>query len=58
MMILVHNMLKLDYAMQEKIVRTLSLKSSSPELEGYCLMWELRPYVDDDLMNLAWKMCR
>lgn len=56
-MVLVHNMLKLDYMMQEKIVRVLSLKSSSPELEGYCLMWDLRPYVDDNMMDLAWKMC-
>lgn len=57
LMILVHNMLKLDYTMQEKIVGSLSLKSSSAELDGYCLMWDLRPYVEDELMNLAWKSC-
>ncbi|XP_051207776.1 uncharacterized protein [Lolium perenne] len=57
LMILVHNMLKLDYMMQEKIVGSLSLKSSSTELDGYCLMWDLRPYVEGDLMNLAWKSC-
>ncbi|XP_051207785.1 uncharacterized protein [Lolium perenne] len=57
LMILVHNMLKLDYTMQEKIVGSLSLKSSSTELDGYCLMWDLRPYVEGDLMNLAWKSC-
>uniref|UniRef100_A0ACD5WDP9 Uncharacterized protein n=1 Tax=Avena sativa TaxID=4498 RepID=A0ACD5WDP9_AVESA len=56
-MILVHNMLKLDYTMQEKIVKSLSLKSSSAELESYCLMWDLRPYVDGDVMDLAWKTC-
>lgn len=56
-MILVYNMLKLDYTMQEKIIGSLSLKSSSTELDGYCLMCELRPYVDDDVMHLAWKTC-
>ena len=54
-MILVHNMLKLDYSMQEKIVKALSLKTPSSELDGYCLMWDLRPYVDDNVMQLAWK---
>ncbi|XP_047071602.1 uncharacterized protein LOC124680581 isoform X2 [Lolium rigidum] len=57
LMILVHNMLKLDYTMQEKIVGSLSLKSSSAELDGYCLMWDLRPYVEGGVMNLAWKSC-
>ncbi|TVU44076.1 hypothetical protein EJB05_03505 [Eragrostis curvula] len=56
-MIIVHNMLKLDYTMQEKIVNSLSLKTPSSELEGYCLMWDLRPYIDDNVMHLAWKMC-
>uniref|UniRef100_A0ACD5UJ43 Uncharacterized protein n=2 Tax=Avena sativa TaxID=4498 RepID=A0ACD5UJ43_AVESA len=56
-MILVHNMLKLDYTMQEKIVRSLSLKSSSAEIESYRLMWDLRPYVDGSVMDLAWKSC-
>uniref|UniRef100_A0ACD6A346 Uncharacterized protein n=1 Tax=Avena sativa TaxID=4498 RepID=A0ACD6A346_AVESA len=57
LMILVHNMLKLDYTMQEKIVKSLSLKSSSTELESYCLMWDLRPYIDGNVMDLAWKTC-
>ncbi|XP_062214022.1 uncharacterized protein LOC133915038 isoform X2 [Phragmites australis] len=56
-MIIVCNMLKLDYMMQEKIVSALSLKTPSSQLEGYCLMWDLRPYIDDNVMNLAWKMC-
>ncbi|KAL6638527.1 hypothetical protein ACP70R_023638 [Stipagrostis hirtigluma subsp. patula] len=56
-MVIVHNMLKLDYMMQEKIVRALSLKKPSSELEGYCLMWDLRPYIDDNVMHIAWKMC-
>uniref|UniRef100_A0A0D9XZS5 DUF7795 domain-containing protein n=1 Tax=Leersia perrieri TaxID=77586 RepID=A0A0D9XZS5_9ORYZ len=38
-MVLVHNMLKLDYMMQ-----------------GYCQMWDLRPYIDDNVMQLAWKL--
>lgn len=54
-MILVHNMLKLDYSMQEKIVKALCLKTSSSELDGYSLMWDLRPYVDDNVIQLAWK---
>uniref|UniRef100_A0A0A9DPZ1 DUF7795 domain-containing protein n=1 Tax=Arundo donax TaxID=35708 RepID=A0A0A9DPZ1_ARUDO len=57
MMVIVCKMLKLDYTMQEKIVRALSLKTPSSDLEGYCLMWELRPYVDDNAMHPAWKMC-
>lgn len=57
-MILVHNMLKLDYSMQEKIVKALCLKASSSELASYCLMWDLRPYVDDNVMQLAWKFVR
>nr|CAB3497512.1 unnamed protein product [Digitaria exilis] len=56
-MIIVRNMLKLDYTMQEKIVGALSLKTPSSELEGYCLMWGLRPFIDDNVMRLAWKMC-
>ncbi|XP_044456760.1 uncharacterized protein [Triticum aestivum] len=54
-MILVHNMLKLDYSMQEKIVKALCLKTPSSELDGYCLMWDLRPYIDDNVLQLAWK---
>ncbi|XP_066366149.1 uncharacterized protein [Miscanthus floridulus] len=56
-MVMVRNMLKLDYMMQEKIVSALSLKTPSSELEGYCLMLNLQPYIDDDVMRLAWKMC-
>jgi hypothetical protein len=41
--------------LQEKIVKALCLKTSSSELDGYCLMWDLRPYVDDNVMQLAWK---
>jgi hypothetical protein len=41
--------------MQDKIVRSLSLKSSSGELETYSLMWSLRPFVEDEIVNRAWK---
>ncbi|CAL4900794.1 unnamed protein product [Urochloa decumbens] len=56
-MVIVRNMLKLDYSMQENIVSALSLKTLSSELEGYCLIWNLHPYIDDDVMHLAWEMC-
>ncbi|CAN6286216.1 unnamed protein product [Urochloa humidicola] len=56
-MVMVLNMLKLDYTMQEKIVSALSLKTPSSELQGYCLMWDIRPFIDDNVMHLAWKMC-
>lgn len=49
-------MVKKDHRMQEKIVSCLGLKSSSEELETYCLMWSLRPYIDDEIMHQAWKL--
>ncbi|XP_078160774.1 uncharacterized protein LOC144556155 isoform X3 [Carex rostrata] len=55
MMTVIYNMLKLDYTMQEKIVRSLSLNTSLSELETYCQMWDLQPYVDDDTMHHALK---
>jgi len=39
--------------LQEKIVSSLSLKSSSGELECYCQMWSLRPFIDDQIMQQA-----
>ncbi|CAN0878923.1 hypothetical protein LINGRAHAP2_LOCUS12728 [Linum grandiflorum] len=50
----VYSMLKQDYVMQEKIVESLSLKSTAEELGSYTMMWSLRPYVDDDIMQQAW----
>jgi hypothetical protein len=47
----------LPLPLQEKIVNALSLKTSSSELQGYRLMWDLRPFMEDDVMHLAWKMC-
>ncbi|KAH7845545.1 hypothetical protein Vadar_003370 [Vaccinium darrowii] len=54
MMCIIYNMVKKDYAMQEKIISSLNLKSSSGELESYKLMWSLRPFVDDEIMHRAW----
>nr|GLL17952.1 uncharacterized protein LOC109190702 [Ipomoea trifida] len=56
MMAVIFAMVKKDYVMQEKIVSSLDLKSSSGELESYCLMWSLRPFVDDEIMQRAWKL--
>lgn len=50
------SMVKKDYAMQEKIISSLNLKSSTGELETYCLMWSLRPFIDDEIMQRAWKL--
>ncbi|CAN8278445.1 unnamed protein product [Cochlearia groenlandica] len=51
----VYSMVKQNYAMQEKIVRSLSLKTTSGELETYTLMWSLCPFLQDEVMNKAWK---
>ncbi|CAI9296116.1 unnamed protein product [Lactuca saligna] len=56
MVALVYSMVKKDYLMQEKIVSTLNLKTSSEELETYCLMWSLRPFVNDEIMQKAWRL--
>ncbi|GER53256.1 chromodomain-helicase-DNA-binding protein 7 [Striga asiatica] len=57
MMAFVYSMVKQDYAMQFRIVSSLSYKSSSSgELETYCQMWALRPFVDDDVMQQAWDL--
>ncbi|KAI3816145.1 hypothetical protein L1987_15835 [Smallanthus sonchifolius] len=56
MVALVYCMVKQDYVMQEKIVSSLSLKTSSGELESYCLMWSLHPFVNDEVMHQAWSL--
>ncbi|XP_008807468.2 uncharacterized protein LOC103719828 isoform X1 [Phoenix dactylifera] len=55
MMAIIYGMLNLDYAMQENIIQSINLSTSSPQLESYCLMWDLRPYINDNVMRLAWK---
>ncbi|XP_073127097.1 uncharacterized protein [Henckelia pumila] len=56
MMAVIYSMVKQDYTMQDRIVSSLSLKSSPAELETYCLMWSLRPFIDDDVMQQAWSL--
>lgn len=56
MVAVVHSMVKQDYVMQERIVSALNLKTSSGELESYCLMWSLRPFVNDEIMHQAWRL--
>ncbi|KAF2620535.1 hypothetical protein F2Q68_00041215 [Brassica cretica] len=51
----VYSMVKQNYVMQEKIMRSLSLKTSFGELDTYTMMWSLRPFVEDEIMNRAWK---
>ncbi|KAL8224126.1 hypothetical protein R6Q57_019601 [Mikania cordata] len=56
MVAVVFSMVKQDYTMQEKIVSSLSLKTSSGELESYFLMWSLHPFVNDEIMHQAWSL--
>lgn len=42
--------------LQERIVTTLNLKSLSGELESYCLMWSLRPFINDEIVHQAWRL--
>ncbi|EPS69057.1 hypothetical protein M569_05718, partial [Genlisea aurea] len=52
----VYVMAKRDFEMQVRIVSSLSMKSSTGEMETYSRMWSLRPYVDDEMMQNAWSM--
>lgn len=54
-MAVIYSMVKQDYMMQERIVSSLNFKSSSGELESYCLMWNLRPFINDDVIQQALK---
>ncbi|KAK4403881.1 hypothetical protein Sango_0756700 [Sesamum angolense] len=56
MMAIIYSMVKQDYTMQVRIASSLNLKSSPGELETYCQMWSLRPFVDDDIMHRAWSL--
>ncbi|XP_027089093.1 uncharacterized protein [Coffea arabica] len=58
LMAVIYGMVKQDYEMQERIVSSLSLKSSSGEMESYCLMWSLRPFIDDEIIHKAWRLIR
>ncbi|KAL3810492.1 hypothetical protein ACJIZ3_000016 [Penstemon smallii] len=56
LMAIIYGMVKQDYTMQDRIVSSLTLKSSPGELETYCQMWSLRPFIDDDIMQKAWSL--
>ncbi|XP_057797095.1 uncharacterized protein LOC131013101 isoform X2 [Salvia miltiorrhiza] len=56
MMAIIYSMVKQDHTMQVRIVSSLNHKSSQGELETYCQMWSLRPFVDDDIMHKAWNL--
>ncbi|VVA27064.1 PREDICTED: LOC109833805 isoform [Prunus dulcis] len=54
---IIYSMVKQDYMMQERVVSALNAnKSSSGELESYCLMWSLRPFINSEVMDHAWKL--
>ncbi|XP_068640881.1 uncharacterized protein [Aristolochia californica] len=55
MMRIVLNMYELDYKMQEKVVESLNYNSSSGELDSYCLMSDLRPYINEQILHQAWR---
>ncbi|RDX95103.1 hypothetical protein CR513_22419, partial [Mucuna pruriens] len=54
-MAFIYSMVRQDYLMQEKIVSALDLKISSEELESYCQMWSLRPFINDEIVQRAWE---
>ncbi|GFY86703.1 hypothetical protein Acr_05g0003420 [Actinidia rufa] len=56
MMVIIYSMVKEDYVMQERIISSLNLKSSSGELKSYTLMLSLRPFVNDEIMHQAWRL--
>ncbi|KAL6012749.1 hypothetical protein ACLOJK_003238 [Asimina triloba] len=49
----IYNMVKLDFEMQERIVKSLDHSTPSEQLESYCLMWDLRPFIDEDALHRA-----
>ncbi|XP_042391148.1 uncharacterized protein LOC121982241 isoform X2 [Zingiber officinale] len=55
LMKIISDMLKLDYAMQKNIILNLNIGTSVSELEGYCLLWNLHPYIDDDIIHREWQ---
>ncbi|KAK8471656.1 hypothetical protein PHAVU_003G285200 [Phaseolus vulgaris] len=54
-MAFIYSMVKQDYLMQEKIVSALDLRMSLEELESYCQMWSLRPFINDEVVHGAWE---
>jgi hypothetical protein len=43
------------FLLQERIVSALDLNVLSEELESYCRMWSLHPFINDEIMQQAWK---
>ncbi|GMH11099.1 hypothetical protein Nepgr_012940 [Nepenthes gracilis] len=56
LMAVIYSMVKQDFVMREKVVSSLNLKTSAGELESYCLMWSLRPMVNDDVIHEALRL--
>ncbi|KAH9621089.1 hypothetical protein KSS87_014531 [Heliosperma pusillum] len=52
-MAVIYSMVKQNNIMQEHVVSGLGLTTSSEKLDSYCLMWSLRPFVIDDVINEA-----
>ncbi|KAH9621095.1 hypothetical protein KSS87_014537 [Heliosperma pusillum] len=52
-MAVIYSMVKQNNIMQERVVYGLRLTTSAEELDSYCLMWSLRPFVIDDVINEA-----
>ncbi|KAJ8638206.1 hypothetical protein MRB53_012473 [Persea americana] len=40
---------------KERIIMSLDRNTSSGELESYCLMWDLRPFINEVVMHQAWR---
>eukprot|EP00249_Psilotum_nudum_P003814 c17304_g1_i2 orf=281-559(-) len=53
MMTAIFSMLEKDFQMQEKIVSALGLDTPSEPLQNYYLMWDLRPFIDERVVNEA-----
>ncbi|KAH8931423.1 hypothetical protein BDL97_19G020500 [Sphagnum fallax] len=53
MMAAIFSMLEQDVHMQEQIVGALGLDLSSEVLQNYCMMWTLRPFVDETVVDKA-----
>ncbi|XP_047323762.1 uncharacterized protein LOC124927400 [Impatiens glandulifera] len=52
-MSILYSMVKQDYTMKMRIISSLTLKTTSEELESYTKLWQLQPFIDDDLLNQA-----
>lgn len=53
LMAAIYGMLQQDFVMQERVVVTLGLDLSSELLQNYQMMWTLRPFVDESVVEEA-----